>query len=153
MKKATAELPSSKSDMSVVQIDIESDESIKAAFQTVQSKFGKLDVLINNAGAQLDQRLASGNMTTREMWNKSWDISASSLLFRVSWILINVNQIPQEHTSPRTPLFRYFWNPTSQGCYSSPVVLQLLLSLTTSLFPSTGRPRRAGQRSLQTSPR
>ena len=34
-----------------IQIDIEKDESIKAAFKHVSEKYGRLDILINNAGS------------------------------------------------------------------------------------------------------
>lgn len=34
-----------------IQMDVTSDESLRAAVQIVESKFGRLDVLINNAGA------------------------------------------------------------------------------------------------------
>ena len=34
-----------------IEIDVTSDESLRTAVQTVESKFGRLDVLINNAGA------------------------------------------------------------------------------------------------------
>jgi NAD(P)-dependent dehydrogenase (short-subunit alcohol dehydrogenase family) len=34
-----------------IQMDVTSDESLRAAFETVKSKFGHLDVLVDNAGA------------------------------------------------------------------------------------------------------
>jgi NAD(P)-dependent dehydrogenase (short-subunit alcohol dehydrogenase family) len=40
-----------KSLVNPIQIDVTSDESLRAAVQTVESKFGRLDVLVNNAGA------------------------------------------------------------------------------------------------------
>ena len=42
--------PESKSVIKTVQIDIESDDSISAAFEHVSKEYGRLDVLINNAG-------------------------------------------------------------------------------------------------------
>lgn len=45
-----AEIPSSKSTMEAIQIDIEDDASIDACFSTVSSKYGKVDALVNNAG-------------------------------------------------------------------------------------------------------
>ena len=44
------EFPSSRSEVWPIQIDIEDDESIQRAFDQVQTKYGKLDVLVNNAG-------------------------------------------------------------------------------------------------------
>ena len=53
ISSATAEIPSSRSRLFPVQVDIERDDSIKGAFEVVQSKFGRLDALINNAGVHI----------------------------------------------------------------------------------------------------
>ena len=50
IKSTTEEFPSSPSQLSAIQVDIEDDESIQKAFEAVQIKFGRLDALINNAG-------------------------------------------------------------------------------------------------------
>ena len=50
IKSVESEFPSSPSKLSVLTIDIEHDNSIKAAFDTVSSIFGKVDALVNNAG-------------------------------------------------------------------------------------------------------
>jgi NAD(P)-dependent dehydrogenase (short-subunit alcohol dehydrogenase family) len=88
------EYPSSQSTVEPVEIDIESDESIEKAFDTISAKYDRLDVLINNAGklkssplilnranvsegASFDQSLADGSMTLRQMWNKSWNVNVS----------------------------------------------------------------------------
>ncbi|KAI1847908.1 hypothetical protein JX265_001914 [Neoarthrinium moseri] len=71
----TAEFPSSKTLATAIQVDIEDDASIEAAFQKVQSTYGKLDFLVNNAGAQLDPLFHAGKMTMREMWNASWNVN------------------------------------------------------------------------------
>lgn len=42
-------------DVSFVMIDVDNQESIRQAAVTVDQKFGKLDVLINNAGVYLDE--------------------------------------------------------------------------------------------------
>ncbi|KAI4160834.1 MAG: hypothetical protein LQ342_005359 [Letrouitia transgressa] len=73
ISSAAAEFPSSLSKLLPLQVDIEHDDSIQKAFEEVQSKWGRLDALVNNAGAQLDQRLAAGQMTERDMWNQSWN--------------------------------------------------------------------------------
>ena len=68
---------SSKNALSSVQIDVESDSSITAAFQTISSTHDKLDCLINNAGAGLGVATQKGEFSEREGWNKSWDINVT----------------------------------------------------------------------------
>ncbi|KAL5604964.1 hypothetical protein FOVSG1_005111 [Fusarium oxysporum f. sp. vasinfectum] len=72
------------SHLHAIQVDIEDDASIVAAFEHVKTKYGKLDALINNAGAQLDQQLAAGKMSAREMWNKTYDVTDPRLMFIAS---------------------------------------------------------------------
>lgn len=50
IKTLKSEVPTTKSEVVPVQIDIENDDSISKAFDEVKGKFGKLDTLINNAG-------------------------------------------------------------------------------------------------------
>lgn len=45
-----AEFSSTSSKLYPLQVDLESDKSINAAFEKVQTQFGRVDVLINNAG-------------------------------------------------------------------------------------------------------
>lgn len=71
------ELPDTSSTLNVVQVDISSDDSIQKAINTIASKFGKLDVLINNAGAGFDGEIQSGKLSIREGFNKSWDTNVS----------------------------------------------------------------------------
>jgi NAD(P)-dependent dehydrogenase (short-subunit alcohol dehydrogenase family) len=53
ISKLQSEVSTSKSEVVPVQIDIESDDSISNAVKEVESKYGKLDTLINNAGTLL----------------------------------------------------------------------------------------------------
>ncbi|KKK26967.1 hypothetical protein ARAM_007097 [Aspergillus rambellii] len=45
-----AEFPSSLNELIPLQVDVEYDGSIKEAHDAIESKFGKLDTLVNNAG-------------------------------------------------------------------------------------------------------
>jgi NADP-dependent 3-hydroxy acid dehydrogenase YdfG len=49
-KAAQTEFPRSLSKIEIVQIDIEDDQSISQAFEYISTKYGRLDILINNAG-------------------------------------------------------------------------------------------------------
>lgn len=71
------EVPDSKSTLNTVQTDISSDDSIKKALDTISSKYGHLDVLVNNAGAGFDGQIQSGELGLREAFNKSWDTNVS----------------------------------------------------------------------------
>lgn len=52
----TQDFPSSCSKLWPIQVDIEDDDSIQRAFDEVQTKFGRLDALINNAGRYQAER-------------------------------------------------------------------------------------------------
>lgn len=65
------------STLSVVQADLESDDSIKQALETIASRFGKLDALVNNAGAVFDGKIQDGTLSIREAWQKSWDTNVA----------------------------------------------------------------------------
>ncbi|CEJ92768.1 hypothetical protein VHEMI08398 [[Torrubiella] hemipterigena] len=77
VQDAIEEFPAIDGHVSVVQIDVESDASIEAAFETIKTKYGRLDVLINNAGASFDPQVTEGKMTIREAWNQSWNVNTA----------------------------------------------------------------------------
>ncbi|KIW75845.1 hypothetical protein Z517_10590 [Fonsecaea pedrosoi CBS 271.37] len=76
-KQVKDEFPQSQSVVTPVQIDVEDDRSINALFENLEQHHGRLDVLINNAGGQLEPRMSSGELTMRQMWNKSWDVNVT----------------------------------------------------------------------------
>lgn len=65
------------SSLSTLQVDLESDTSIEKAIQEITSKYGRLDVLVNNGGASFDPHIASGKLSIRDGFNKSWDVNVS----------------------------------------------------------------------------
>lgn len=62
ISSAEKEYPSSSSKLFPVQVDIEHDDSIRRAFEEVQSQFGKLDALVNNAGMHMKSHRARGSV-------------------------------------------------------------------------------------------
>lgn len=77
IKQLQSEVPDTSSTFSVVQVDVTSDSSIQEAVEYVSSHFGRLDTLINNAGATFDGEFTAGTMTQREVWNKTWDVNVT----------------------------------------------------------------------------
>jgi NAD(P)-dependent dehydrogenase (short-subunit alcohol dehydrogenase family) len=50
IKTLESEVPTTKSSIEAIQIDIEDDASIESAFKHVETKHGRIDALVNNAG-------------------------------------------------------------------------------------------------------
>jgi NAD(P)-dependent dehydrogenase (short-subunit alcohol dehydrogenase family) len=71
------EAPQSQSELSSLQVDVTSDESIRKAFEQVSAKWGKIDSLINNAGASFDHAAAKGEISVREAFNAAWNVNVS----------------------------------------------------------------------------
>lgn len=71
------EIPSSSSNLSVLQVDLSSDDSIKSALKNVESNFGRVDILVNNGGANYDSALRDGQLSIRAAWNKAWDTNVT----------------------------------------------------------------------------
>lgn len=71
------DFPTMKSTFSPILVDICSDTSIEEAVQTIREKFGRIVVLINNAGASFDEYHARGKLTLREAFNASWDTNVT----------------------------------------------------------------------------
>lgn len=55
---------------SSVQLDLTSDASIREAVATIERDFGKLDVLINNAGVLIDRKMIGQN--TRDLFTETF---------------------------------------------------------------------------------
>ncbi|KAI0599548.1 hypothetical protein F4775DRAFT_115430 [Biscogniauxia sp. FL1348] len=74
LKKEIAQSPST---LSVIQVDLESDSSLEKAVESISSKYGRLDVLVNNGGASFDGEIRDGKMTLREGFNASWNTNVT----------------------------------------------------------------------------
>lgn len=62
-----------------IQLDISDDSSIEHCLKTIEQIFGRLDVLINNAGtAGLDLKQGGATPTVRESWQHVIDINTIS---------------------------------------------------------------------------
>ncbi|KAJ7131445.1 hypothetical protein C8R44DRAFT_731664 [Mycena epipterygia] len=71
--KAVESLQKEGLSVEMLAIDVADDQSIAAAAETVKSKFGRLDVLINNAGIVLDS--PSGEPSNRAIFEKTFAVN------------------------------------------------------------------------------
>lgn len=68
--KVAASLQAEGYEASSVQLELGSDDSILAAAKSIKEKFGRLDVLINNAGILID---SIPGQTTRDLFTKTFN--------------------------------------------------------------------------------
>lgn len=61
--------------MEAITIDVTDDASITAAAELVAEKYGRLDVLINNAGIAIDAEFVPGSTSIRSVLQKSYDVN------------------------------------------------------------------------------
>lgn len=60
-----------------LELDIEDDASRDGISGEVEKRFGRVDVLINNAGASYDLEVMMGKMTVRQAWTKAYDLNTT----------------------------------------------------------------------------
>lgn len=73
-------------------VDLSSDKSIEIARETVQSKYGRVDTLINNAGATYDLDYSRGKVSLRDCFNNAYDANVVSNLLQSLLSLLQAYQ-------------------------------------------------------------
>ncbi|KAB8290381.1 hypothetical protein EYC80_010814 [Monilinia laxa] len=81
------EVPEATNTIETLEVDLVSDESIGKAFKSVKEKYGRVDLLINNAGVTFDIAYINGEWSLRECFNKAYDINvAGTHVFTTTFI-------------------------------------------------------------------
>ena len=75
-REVEAEIRRSGADVVFVRLDVTSEADWKSAVENAASRFGKLDVLVNNAGISVQGRLED---TTLEAWNRVMAVNATGV--------------------------------------------------------------------------
>jgi len=80
ISKLKGEVSEAKSDVVPIQIDIEDDASIENAFKNIESNYGHIDSLINNAGGSFDgiMRKDPSPKGIRAAWDRSYSLNVTS---------------------------------------------------------------------------
>ena len=71
------ECPDSTDTLEPLPVDLNSDESIEKAYDIVKSKTGKIDCLINNAGASFDLEHIHSDISLRESFTKAYNVNVA----------------------------------------------------------------------------
>ncbi|OAQ96335.1 hypothetical protein LLEC1_01049 [Akanthomyces lecanii] len=72
-----SECTSAANTVEVLLIDVESDQSIEKAVETVKNSRGNFDILINNAGAAFDWDAADGKLSIRASFTRAYDTNVA----------------------------------------------------------------------------
>lgn len=67
-----------------VKCDVSDEESVKTAIQTVLDTFGKIDILLNNAGVAVGGGV---DTMTDEAWDKSFDINVKGMFHVCKYVV------------------------------------------------------------------
>ncbi|OCF60930.1 hypothetical protein L486_00574 [Kwoniella mangroviensis CBS 10435] len=97
IKQLRQEATQTKSELEPLVVDLEDDESIKRAYEEVDRKVEKLDVLVNNAGVLLDSQAKTQNLSTRQLFLQTFNTN----VFGVQVLTETFIPLLLKSTSPR----------------------------------------------------
>jgi NAD(P)-dependent dehydrogenase (short-subunit alcohol dehydrogenase family) len=95
----------------ILQLDVRSRNNIKKSFEEVVKKYGKIDVLVNNAGIN---HTADFDKQTDEEWDEVIDVNLTGVFRCCQEVLpyiqdfgriINIGSLSGEYGGPRTPSY------------------------------------------------
>ena len=75
--------------VSAVKCDVTNEESVKNAIQTVIDTFGKIDILLNNAGIAVH---CAVDEATEEEWDKVFDTNTKSIFLTCKYVIPHMKE-------------------------------------------------------------
>lgn len=79
-----------------LQLDVTSEESVKAMMATIESREGKLDILINAAGIEIEKTIED---TSLEEWNRSFAVNVTGTFLTSKYALPLMRKAAKEGSS------------------------------------------------------
>jgi NAD(P)-dependent dehydrogenase (short-subunit alcohol dehydrogenase family) len=79
-ESAAAKLKSEGLDVRPIEIDVTNEQSIRKAAERVEKEFGRLDILINNAGTMLDDNKKKVSEQSLDTWRRTFDTNLFGLI-------------------------------------------------------------------------
>src|SRR6478752_7649440 len=79
-KAAVQKLRKEGIDAHAIEIDVTDAASIKSAADQVERDFGRLDILINNAGVMLDDKEKKPSEQSLDVWRETFDANLFGLI-------------------------------------------------------------------------
>jgi len=92
-------------------VDVSSEEQIVEAIKTIKQDFGKIDILINNAGVFFTSPLTE---TTKDRWEHLMSINVTGYYLMAKHVfplmkkgskIINISSVAGHHAFPNTPAY------------------------------------------------
>ena len=77
---AAAKLQAERLDVESITIDVADSKSVAEAARIVTENFGRLDILINNAGVMLDDQSKKPSEQSLDVWRKTFDTNLFGLI-------------------------------------------------------------------------
>lgn len=125
LEELAEELRANGTKVLAVQCDVSKEESVKAAVAKVAEYFGKIDILLNNAGVAV-----SGAVTdlTEEQWDTSMDINVKGLFFMCKYVvpymeqqeygkIVNVSSVNALVADKQEVFFRHSYNTSKAAVF------------------------------------
>jgi NAD(P)-dependent dehydrogenase (short-subunit alcohol dehydrogenase family) len=118
---AAQSLRDAKLDVASIALDVTDSKSIAAAAKEIDSKHGKLDILINNAGVLVDDMQKKPSEQSIDTWRKTFDTNVFGLVETTNALLpllkksdagriVNVSSILgsiAEHLDPNSGIYNF----------------------------------------------
>ncbi|MGV9102949.1 MAG: SDR family NAD(P)-dependent oxidoreductase [Promethearchaeia archaeon] len=80
--------------INIVQLDVADENSVKNLFQQAESKFGRVDILVANAG--IAHGPASIAKMSLEQWNETMDVNLKGVFLCAKYFFRNLERYPED---------------------------------------------------------